>query len=235
MPLSERAGHSYHTLRIMRWISYGVLVLLAGYSSWQIAVSLRPKPIEVLASTTSTIRQPVLREGDLVERLTDAHLFGIAPPPATSAAPVSSLSSVRVIGILSGDPPEQGWAILDVNGNQHSYQAGATLPDGENLAAVQPDRVILEKSGNRYSVLWDMQQANLNDRVHLLNLRVAGTGDNPTAEEEHSQTSAPVPSVPETLQALHDLRKQLLNKPRLPLSPEAKITPPSNASNSLNP
>jgi type II secretory pathway component PulC len=234
MQLKVRLRYLDQTLLIMRWTCCGTLFLVACLCGWQTAASLRPSPMASPASPASiAVHQPALREEELAGQLADMHLFGIAPPAATSDAPVSALSTVRVIGIISVEPPAKGWAMLDLDGRQDSYQAGSMLPDGETLEEVQADRVVLEKNGNRYSVvyseLWDMQHTNLNVRLESQRSYVIGyTGD---TKEQNTDGSDPAHNVPSTLQALHDLRQQLLNKPRQSLAPISE-TPPSNPSNS---
>jgi len=137
---------------------------------------------------------------------------------------------VHVIGIIASDDAKQSWAILDISGSQHMYQAGATLPDGEKLVAVQQDRVVLAGAGVPYSVLWDMRPADTNATFATINVGAPGLvnlgqGDGTTSIQHLS-----------TQDMLHSLRTQLLSRSRLPLPAEQpKMDPATKPPNPGSP
>ena len=89
-----------------------------------------------------------------VPAIVNAHLFGIAKSSGDpSEAPVTS-ANLTLAGTLAGTDPENGWAIIGASGQSaRVYATGASLPGGAKLAAVYPDRVILDRNGARESLV----------------------------------------------------------------------------------
>ena len=85
--------------------------------------------------------------------IVNAHLFGIAAISGDPSAAPATTASLVLAGTLAGRDPEQGWAIIGASAQAgRVYAVGATLPGGSRLAAVYPDRVILDRNGIRESL-----------------------------------------------------------------------------------
>ena len=85
--------------------------------------------------------------------IVNGHLFGIAAISGDPSAAPATTANLVLAGTLAGSDPEQGWAIVGASAQAaRVYAVGATLPGGSRLAAVYPDRVILERSGARESL-----------------------------------------------------------------------------------
>ncbi len=86
--------------------------------------------------------------------IVNAHLFGISKNSGDpSDAPVTS-ANLTLAGTLAGSDPSTGWAIIGGSGQSaRVYATGASLPGGAKLAAVYPDRVILDRGGARESLV----------------------------------------------------------------------------------
>jgi general secretion pathway protein C len=126
-----------------------------------------------------------------VAAIVNAHLFGVAPASSDpSKAPVTS-ANLALAGTLAGPKPEQGWAIIAANGQPaRVYATGTSLPGGAKLYAVYTDRVILDRSGSRESLM-------------LPRLAGGAGGASP-------MTSASLPSAPPSGATLADSVRQLL-------------------------
>jgi general secretion pathway protein C len=92
-----------------------------------------------------------------VGRIAAARLFGDSPggPAPTAgggAVPPSSLALV-LAGVFAREDPGAGRAIIgETAATGRLYGVGATLPGGARLTEVHPDRVILERGGQRESL-----------------------------------------------------------------------------------
>ena len=86
----------------------------------------------------------------VVGRIAAARLFGESPGgPGDGAVPPSSLALV-LAGVFAREDPGAGRAIIgETAATGRLYGVGATLPGGARLTEVHPDRVILERSGQR--------------------------------------------------------------------------------------
>lgn len=198
---------------------YLCLAFLLVILVWRLVVTLRiPRAEAIERQTAQTIGVARTPQRVNVEEVADQHLFGMAPV-AVSSVPIVAAAAIQVIGIIRADDPKQSWAILDLGGEQHLYQAGTMLPDGEKLLAVEQDRVVLVDHGAPYSVMWDMHPADANAAFPILNLSASGN-----FSHLPGPVVGPIPhtSTQETLSAL---RAQLLANPRPPL-------PKRNQSNS---
>jgi general secretion pathway protein C len=89
-----------------------------------------------------------------IAAIVNAHLFGVAPQSGDPADAPATTANLTLAGTLAGREPEQGWAIIGASGQTaRVYATGASLPGGARLFAVYPDRVILDRSGARESLL----------------------------------------------------------------------------------
>jgi general secretion pathway protein C len=91
----------------------------------------------------------------VVGRIAAARLFGEstgrpgAPTDGGGAVPPSSLALV-LAGVFAREDPGAGRAIIgETAATGRLYGVGATLPGGARLTEVHPDRVILERGGQR--------------------------------------------------------------------------------------
>lgn len=91
--------------------------------------------------------------------IANAHLFGTAPAPRQdeSNAPVSSAPLV-LTGIIAGDDPQSGLAILGPNAQSAKVHAvGDTVAGGVKLHSVYADRVIIDRNGQLESLVLPRQ------------------------------------------------------------------------------
>lgn len=86
--------------------------------------------------------------------IVNAHLFGIAAQSGDPNDAPATTANLTLAGTLAGREPERGWAIIGASGQSaRVYATGAALPGGAKLFAVYTDRVILDRSGSRESLL----------------------------------------------------------------------------------
>jgi general secretion pathway protein C len=89
-----------------------------------------------------------------IAAIVNAHLFGVAAQSGDPSDAPATTANLTLAGTLAGREPEQGWAIIGATGQAaRVYATGASLPGGAKLFAVYPDRVILDRSGSRESLL----------------------------------------------------------------------------------
>lgn len=83
----------------------------------------------------------------VLEQIRDAHFFGRASGSEPGSAAPTSLN-LQLAGVLAERDPAKGQAILaETGGAARVYAVGATLPGGARLAAVYPDRILIERGG----------------------------------------------------------------------------------------
>lgn len=126
-----------------------VIVLAAQLANllWRILASPDDGAQVPLAGDPSAV--PAIDLASIV----NAHLFGVATLSGDPAAAPATTANLVLAGTLAGDEPEQGWAIIGASAQAaRVYATGATLPGGAKLAAVYPDRVILDRNGARESL-----------------------------------------------------------------------------------
>ncbi len=86
--------------------------------------------------------------------IVNAHLFGIAAATGDPSSAPATSANLTLAGTLAGPDPAVGWAIIGASGQSaRVYATGASLPGGTKLAAVYPDRVILDRNGARESLM----------------------------------------------------------------------------------
>ncbi|AHE99800.1 type II secretion system protein GspC [Thioalkalivibrio paradoxus] len=83
-------------------------------------------------------------------QVADLPLFGelgVPAEPAPVVAPETQLR-LRLVGLMAGDHPERGWAIIAEGGGQERlYTVGDTIAGQARLHQIHADRVILERNG----------------------------------------------------------------------------------------
>lgn len=89
-----------------------------------------------------------------IAAIVNAHLFGVAASSDDPSLAPATTANLTLAGTLAGLQPEQGWAIIGASGQAaRVYATGASLPGGSKLFAVYADRVILDRSGARESLM----------------------------------------------------------------------------------
>jgi general secretion pathway protein C len=105
------------------------------------------------ASFVEPVVEPAVPAVDIAA-VVNAHLFGVAAPSGDPSDLPATTANLTLAGTLAGREPEHGWAIIGASGQTaRVYATGASLPGGAKLYAVYPDRVILDRSGARESLL----------------------------------------------------------------------------------
>ena len=86
--------------------------------------------------------------------ITNAHLFGAAPPPKQDGANAPQTSIPLVLtGTIAGNDPQNGLAILGQNAQSAKvYAVGDNVPGGAKLHSVYSDRVVIERDGQLESL-----------------------------------------------------------------------------------
>lgn len=104
-----------------------------------------PQPVAIDTGAAPTI--------DLAA-IVNAHLFGVAAATGDPSSAPATSANLTLAGTLAGPDPAVGWAIIGASGQSaRVYATGALLPGGTKLAAVYPDRVILDRNGARESLM----------------------------------------------------------------------------------
>jgi general secretion pathway protein C len=90
---------------------------------------------------------------DLVA-ITNAHLFGAAPPPKQDGANAPQTSIPLVLtGTIAGNDPQNGLAILGQTAQTAKvYAVGDNVPGGAKLHSVYSDRVVIDRGGQLESL-----------------------------------------------------------------------------------
>ena len=126
--------------------------VMAAQLTWQIlAPDVRPPVTVDIPAPDPTPVAPAAQESPLA-RVAEVPLFGVlgvraAPEPVV--APDTRLR-LRLIGLVAGDTPDQGRAIIAESGSpERLYGIGDPVGGGQaRLHQIHPDRVILERDGN---------------------------------------------------------------------------------------
>src|SRR5215472_5125691 len=86
--------------------------------------------------------------------ITNAHLFGAAPPPKQDGANAPQTSIPLVLtGTIAGNDPQNGLAILGQTAQSVKvYAVGDNVPGGAKLHSVYSDRVVIERNGQLESL-----------------------------------------------------------------------------------
>jgi general secretion pathway protein C len=88
-------------------------------------------------------------------------LFGATDPVdrPTPVVATTGSSSLRLRGMMSGDPG--GFAVIsDAAGDESVYRTGDELPDGSVLAAIEAQRVIIDRNGEREALQLDRERSS---------------------------------------------------------------------------
>ena len=146
------------------WVSAGLVLLLAWQAvqlTWT-ALGARPAPAPAGAGPAAGAPPPPSTAAVDVERIVNAHLFGVAGAPAAADADPNAVAATRLNLVLAGTiahaDPKRGYAILGESAaGARVYAVGKTVAGGAKLHAVYPDRVILDRGGKLESLLLPKQ------------------------------------------------------------------------------
>ncbi|WP_237251682.1 type II secretion system protein GspC [Thioalkalivibrio nitratireducens] len=135
------------TVSIVLLLAIGVL---AARVTWQIVEPQIRPPVSIeIRSDPGPAADREPSESPL------AHVAGLAlfgelgtpADPAPVVAPETRLR-LRLLGLMAGDHPERGWAIIAEGGSQERlYTVGDTIAGQARLHQIHADRVILERDG----------------------------------------------------------------------------------------
>jgi len=145
------------------WVSAGLVVLLAWQAvqvTWTV-LDVRPAAVPAGAVPAPSAATPVGPAVD-VERIVNAHLFGVAGAPAAGDVDPNAVAATRMNLVLAGtiahSDPKNGYAILGESAaSARVYSVGKTVAGGAKLFAVYPDRVILDRGGKLESLMLPKQ------------------------------------------------------------------------------
>lgn len=143
--------------RLATWL----LALALGVQAAMIVTDLagvdRAPPPAMIAAASRARRAPID-----IAAITDTHLFGIAPAPASgngANAPQTSMPLV-LTGVIAANDPQGGLAILGPSVTSTKvYAVGDNIPGGARLHAVLTDHVLLERNGRLESLALPHQLA----------------------------------------------------------------------------
>jgi general secretion pathway protein C len=148
------------------------LVLRDGprIATWILAVALAVQAALIVTDLGGAGRAP--RSQAVVSRapphvtdvaaITNAHLFGAAPPPKSDDANAPQTSMPLVLtGIIAGNDPKNGLAIIGPNAQAAKvYAVGDSVPGGAKLHSVYVERVVIERNGQLESLALPRQAGN---------------------------------------------------------------------------
>lgn len=88
-----------------------------------------------------------------------ARLFGGAAPSSGPAAPAGTASGLRLKGVIAPSPARNGSAVFNAGGKDIAVALGGEVRPGVKLEAVEPDHVVVSRSGVRERVDLDTRMA----------------------------------------------------------------------------
>ena len=152
---SDRWADAMFSPAVHRRLATVITVALALLCLWLAArllwlwLAAPPDAPQMTVTELPEPAQPAPSEGQ--PRLSHWHLFGEFQPAAEldqlRYAPETDLD-LALRGIVAGDDPESGYAIIVADGRQRAYGIGQAVSDGVRVRAVYPDRVVLVRDGN---------------------------------------------------------------------------------------
>ena len=165
-----------HYLRCLRHGGESLLIVVVILTGWHLFANIRSgfSPAEISPS------QPVLE--NLSPRFSDTawasqvagdHLFGMLAA-ATKDIPIAATDAMTLAGILYATNSTDSRAIILINGQTVIAAPGTKLPDGETVASIELDRILVDRGGTIASILLAIQMADPNSRFQLAGLK----GDN---------------------------------------------------------
>lgn len=143
-------------------------------ATWTLAVLLAVQAAVIVTGLGGAGRSRAAGPGTLaavphhmvdVAAIANAHLLGfaqVAPPPGQDGktAPPSSLP-LTLTGIMAGDDPKYGLAILGQSAQSTKvYAVGDNVPGGAKLHEVYDDRVVIDRGGHLETLVLPRQAAS---------------------------------------------------------------------------
>ncbi|MEQ1668316.1 MAG: type II secretion system protein N [Sulfuriferula sp.] len=132
------------TITLLTVAALILLALIAAYWTWE-WLAPRPEPRVQAANTASNI---TVANG----------LFGnLAQQPIS---PVATGIAIKLLGIVAASASQHGYAVMQIKaGEIRSVREGAEITPGLQLAEVNTDHVILERSGIRETLALPARKA----------------------------------------------------------------------------
>ena len=126
--------------------------VMAAQLTWQVlAPDLRP-PVTVEVRAVEVAPAPGVGQESPLAKVADLPLFGVlgTRPTAEPVVAPDTRLRLRLIGLVAGDAPEQGRAIIAESGSpERLYAVGDAVGGGQaRLHQIHADRVILERDGS---------------------------------------------------------------------------------------
>lgn len=131
-----------------------------------------------------------------LDRLTSAHLFGVAPKQAAASSANMSRAPLVLTGIIATGDPTDGFAILGANiETTHVYHAGSQAAPGTILAEVYPQRVVLLRGGERLILTLPKAEAGVRFSGESAGIATARSAPEPVvaSSEEDGGVQEPTP------------------------------------------
>jgi general secretion pathway protein C len=141
-------------------------------ATWTLAVLLAVQAAVIVTGLGSTSRSRAAGTGTLVavprhmvdvSTIVNAHVFGAAPQAAGQGDPRDAPATtmpLMLTGIMAGDDPQYGLAILGQNAQSTKvYAVGDNVPGGAKLHSVFSDRVVIDRGGHLETLVLPRQAA----------------------------------------------------------------------------
>jgi general secretion pathway protein C len=140
--------------RVATWVLGIALGVQAALIVTDLASAAR-RSAKPSAAPPAGARPFALRSHSLdIAGITNAHLFGRAPPKEQDGANAPQTSIPLVLtGTIAGDDPQNGLAILGQTAQTAKvYAVGDSVPGGAKLHSVYSDRVVIDRGGELESL-----------------------------------------------------------------------------------
>ncbi len=189
-----------------RWLPVLAVAVSAALALWVIVdVAGRLIPAQ---SGAPAIKQdtgvPAAKVGDYkIQEIVNAHLFGETKQQVVEklAAPRTRLQ-LKLMGMVASADPQRAVAVIAANnGPSQPYRIGEAIkPSGAVLRAVEPEKVIIERSGRMESLYLERPSINAPDKTSDTHTMPANTATHSAPKTTNQQEGPPpVPPAPKTL------------------------------------
>lgn len=170
----------------------GTLVVLLGLIVWRLVADVWPTPpTPVHVQTVAISARPSAKSN--VETLIHAHLFGVV---TASPTPVAAPPDWQVIGIVAGTSPAESRVDIRLDGTEHLWKTGDTLPNGARIMAINANSVTLQQGEKLLLVPFDLRAAPMDVVFQTLPVVRSGNSEQirvSAVVQPHAQTPAPPP------------------------------------------
>jgi general secretion pathway protein C len=156
--LPDLATHA-KVQRVMQWLPRIMTALITLVIAWQLAkltwVLFPGQSNDGLILAAPYVPPPVTRVN--VQKISDAHLFGMAVAPQESDDPLNveiSKAPLVLAGVMATPEPTKGFAFIGESAPMAKFRrVGDMLSGGVKLHSVYVDRVMLDRGGQLESLL----------------------------------------------------------------------------------